>query len=45
MLDIKILTAYPEMFPGNLKHSLIGKALNEKIFNIREAYLKFKLKL
>ena len=34
MIDIKILTAYPEMFPGNLKHSLIGKALNEKIFNI-----------
>ena len=34
MLDIKILTAYPEMFPGNLEHSLIGKALKEKIFNI-----------
>ena len=26
MLDIKILTAYPEMFPGILEHSLIGKA-------------------
>ena len=34
MLDIKILTAYPEMFPGSLEHSLIGKALKEKIFNI-----------
>ena len=34
MLDIKILTAYPEMFPGTLEHSLIGKALKEKIFKI-----------
>jgi len=34
MFKVIILTAYPEMFPGNLKHSLIGKALNEKIFNI-----------
>ena len=34
MLKIKILTAYPEMFPGNLKFSLIGKALNEKKFSI-----------
>ncbi len=34
MLDIKILTAYPEMFPGSLEHSLIGKAIKEKIFNI-----------
>ena len=30
MLSIKIITAYPEMFPGNLKYSLIGKALNKK---------------
>ena len=34
MIDVKILTAYPEMFPGSLKYSLIGKALNEKIFKI-----------
>ena len=34
MLDIKILTAYPEMFPGSLEHSLIGKALKENLFNI-----------
>ena len=34
MLKIKILTAYPEMFPTNLKFSLIGKALNEKKFSI-----------
>ena len=30
MLSVKILTAYPEMFPGVLGHSLIGKALKEK---------------
>ena len=34
MLDIKILTAYPEMFPGSLEHSLIGRALKENLFNI-----------
>ena len=34
MLNIKILTAYPEMFPGILEHSLIGKALKENIFKI-----------
>ncbi len=32
MLKIKIITAYPEMFPGNLGFSLIGKALKEKKF-------------
>ena len=30
MLDVKILTAYPNMFPGTLNHSLIGIALKEK---------------
>ena len=30
MLDVKILTAYPNMFPGTLNHSLIGSALKEK---------------
>ena len=34
MLNIKILTAYPEMFPGALGHSLIGKALEKKKFCI-----------
>jgi len=34
MFNVIILTAYPEMFPGSLKYSLIGKALNEKIFKI-----------
>ncbi len=30
MLDVKILTAYPNMFPGTLNYSLIGRALKEK---------------
>ena len=30
MFDVKILTAYPNMFPGTLNHSLIGSALKEK---------------
>ena len=34
MISVKILTSYPEMFPGSLKHSLIGKALKKKIFTI-----------
>ena len=34
MLCIKIITAYPEMFPGVLSFSLIGKALKEKKFSL-----------
>ena len=36
MLKISILTAYPEMFPGSLGYSILGKALSEKkwILNI-----------
>ena len=34
MINVKILTGYPEMFPGALAHSLMGKALKEKIFKI-----------
>ena len=30
MLEIKILTAYPEIFPGTLGFSILGKALEEK---------------
>ena len=26
----KILTLFPEIFPGPLKHSIIGKALEKK---------------
>ena len=32
MLNIKILTAYPQIFPGSLSHSIMGKALDEKKF-------------
>tara|TARA_Y100001970_G_scaffold108024_1_gene135107 strand:- start:3035 stop:3745 length:711 start_codon:yes stop_codon:yes gene_type:complete len=35
MIDVKILTGYPEMFPGVLAHSLIGKALKKNIFTIK----------
>ena len=34
MLEIKILTAYPEIFPGTLGHSLLGKALKEKKWSL-----------
>ena len=34
MIRVKILTSYPEMFPGSLNHSLIGKALKDNIFTI-----------
>ena len=34
MLCIKIITAYPDMFPGALSFSLIGKALKEKKFSL-----------
>ncbi len=34
MVNVKILTGYPEMFPGGLAHSLMGKALKENIFKI-----------
>ena len=34
MLSFKIITAYPEMFPGVLGHSIIGKALKEKKWSL-----------
>jgi len=34
MFNVKILTAYPEMFPGSLNYSLMNKALKEKIYTI-----------
>ena len=34
MLEIKILTAYPEIFPGALGHSILGKALKEKKWSL-----------
>ena len=35
MFNVKILTGYPEMFPGGLEHSLMGKALKENVFTIQ----------
>ena len=34
MLTVKILTAYPEMFPGALNHSVIGKALKQNKWSL-----------
>ena len=34
MINVKILTGYPEMFPGGLAHYLMGKALKENIFKL-----------
>ena len=34
MLLVNIITAYPEMFPGTLGHSIIGKAIEEKKFSL-----------
>ena len=34
MWNAKIITAYPEMFPGVLNYSIIGKALKAKIWSI-----------
>lgn len=40
-IDVKVLTLFPEIFPGVLSHSLIGKALEKglwtlKVVNIRD---------
>lgn len=34
MINVKILTGYPDMFPGGLAYSLMGKALKENIFKL-----------
>jgi len=34
MLNVKILTAYPHMFPGTLQYSVIGNALKEKKWSL-----------
>ena len=39
MINVKILTGYPEMFPGGLAHSLMGKALKENIFSLSNTTL------
>ena len=34
MISFKIITAYPDMFPGVLGYSVIGKALQEKKWSL-----------
>ena len=34
MFSVKIITAYPEMFPGVLGYSIIGNALREKKWSL-----------
>ena len=34
MLDVKILTAYPDIFPGSLGHSILGSALVAKKWSL-----------
>ena len=34
MLNVHIITAYPNIFPGSLGHSVIGKALKEKKWSL-----------
>ena len=40
MFNAIILTAFPDMFPGNLSYSLIGKALKEQKFNLETIDLR-----
>ncbi|PLX29531.1 MAG: tRNA (guanosine(37)-N1)-methyltransferase TrmD [Alphaproteobacteria bacterium] len=34
LLNIQVITLFPEMFPGTLAHSLAGKSLNKGIWNL-----------
>ena len=34
MLQIKIITSQPDMFPGSLEHSIVGKALKQKKWSL-----------
>jgi len=35
MWEAKVFTLYPEIFPGSLSKGLYGKALEEKIWNLK----------
>ena len=37
-MNFKILTLFPELFPGPLSHSIIGAALKKKIY-VTRAYM------
>ena len=33
-MQVKILTGYPDIFPGALNHSVVGNALKENIWSL-----------
>ena len=39
-MNFKILTLFPELFPGPLNHSIIGIALKKKIFSIEAVNIR-----
>ncbi|QKX02601.1 tRNA (guanosine(37)-N1)-methyltransferase TrmD [Wolbachia endosymbiont of Dirofilaria (Dirofilaria) immitis] len=41
MLNVTILTIFPEMFPGSLNYSLAGKALKKNIWNLEVVNIRF----
>jgi len=40
LLNVQVLTVFPELFPGFLGHSLTGKALNDGIWNIKSINIR-----
>ena len=42
MFSVKILTANPEMFPGVLNYSIIGKALKERTVSQKKSKVNSK---
>ncbi len=40
MINFKIYTLFPEMFPGNLSQGLIGKAFEKKIWNFETIQIR-----
>ena len=39
-MEVTVLTVFPEMFPGFLGYSLTGKALKEKLWNIKAVNIR-----
>ena len=44
-MKFKILTLFPEMFPGPFNHSIIGKALDKKLFHLETIILEIFQKI
>ena len=40
MLNFKIYTLFPEIFPGSLEHGLIGKAYKSKVWNFETVQIR-----